>query len=312
MLFSPWTDAALAGLVGLLIGSFLNVVIFRLPRMMYRAWLADALDSLRDAEAPAGQGLWPLVFGPARTPPPELARAAQAAHAQAEALPPLTLSRPRSACRGCGHAIRWYQNIPLLSYLALRGRCAACGAPYGLRYPAVELLTGLLFGYCGWRWGLGASGGLWATFCAALVALAFIDWDTTLLPDSIVLPLLWLGLLAAAAGLNGTHLADAVWGAAAGYLSLWIICTLFRLLTGRQGMGHGDFKLLAALGAWLGWQALLPVVLVSSLVGALAGIALKLGSGLRAGGYFPFGPFLAAAGLLAMLLGPGTVEDLLR
>lgn len=307
MLFSPWLDAGLAGLAGLLIGSFLNVVIHRLPRMMSRAWLHEALDNLRDADAPADQSLWKAVFGPASRLPADLAQGAQKAFEQAEALPPLTLSRPRSACRACGHGIRWFENIPLLSYLALRGRCSACRAPYGLRYPAVELLTGVLFAYCGWRWGIGATGALWAAFCAALVALAFIDWDTTLLPDGIVLPLLWLGLLAAAAGLTGTGLADAVWGAAAGYLSLWSVTSVFRLVRGQQGMGHGDFKLLAALGAWLGWQALLPIVLASSIAGAAAGTALRLARRLRPGGYFPFGPFLAGAGLLALLLGPHTL-----
>ncbi|KAF1022368.1 MAG: Type 4 prepilin-like proteins leader peptide-processing enzyme [Paracidovorax wautersii] len=311
MLFSPWAAAALAGLIGLLIGSFLNVVIHRSPRMMYRAWLQDALENLREADAPLAQSLWKTVFGRGSTPPADLTTAAHKAYEQVQALPPLTLARPRSRCNDCERPIRWWENLPLLSYLALRGRCAGCGQPYGLRYPAVELLTGLLFAYCGWRWGLSATGALWAAFCALLVALAFIDWDTTLLPDDLVLPLLWLGLLASAAGLVELRLNDAVWGAIAGYLSLWTVGGLFQLVTGKQGMGHGDFKLLAALGAWLGWQALIPVVLLSSVIGAGGGIALKLGGGLRAGGYFPFGPFLAGAGLLVMMLGPHLANAIL-
>jgi len=273
MPFSP-VDAAVAGVLGLLIGSFLNVVIHRLPKMMERQWAADCADY-------AGQP------------------------APAEA--PYDLVRPRSACPHCGHAIRWWENIPVLSYLALRGRCSACGASIGLRYPAVELLTAALFAFAGWRWGLTASGAAWCLFSAALVSLALIDWDTTLLPDDITLPLLWAGLIAAALAWTPVHLADALWGAVAGYLSLWLVYHGFKLLTGKEGMGFGDFKLFAALGAWFGWTALVPIILMASVIGAVVGIAMKFSRGLREGGYIPFGPFLALAGLTAMLAGPSAM-----
>ena len=272
MPFSP-VDAAVAGVLGLLIGSFLNVVIHRLPKME-RQWAADCADY-------AGQ--------------------------PAPAAAPYDLVRPRSACPHCGHAIRWWENIPVLSYLALRGRCSACGASIGLRYPAVELLTAALFAFAGWRWGLTASGAAWCLFSAALVSLALIDWDTTLLPDDITLPLLWAGLIAAALAWTPVHLADALWGAVAGYLSLWLVYHGFKLLTGKEGMGFGDFKLFAALGAWFGWTALVPIILMASVIGAVVGIAMKFSRGLREGGYIPFGPFLALAGLTAMLAGPSAM-----
>lgn len=305
MLACPWLDAAVAALAGLLIGSFLNVVIARTPSIMYRSWLHEALDSLRTANPPAQQtSLWALVFGHEHRPPDKLTHSAQDAWLALQDLPPLSLSRPRSHCRACNHGIRWYDNIPLLSYVLLRGRCRACQQSYGLRYPAIELLTAVLFAYCGWRWGLSLSGALWASFCATLIVLACIDWEQTLLPDHLVLPLLWLGLLGAASGGLSTSLQDAVWGAAAGYLILWSISKLYFLLRGVPGMGHGDFKLLAALGAWLGWQALLPVLLLSSITGLMAGCLFKLLHRLRPGGYFPFGPFLGLAGLLVLLMKP--------
>ena len=190
---------------------------------------------------------------------------------------------------------------------ALRGRCSQCGKGIGLRYPAVELATGALFAWAGWRWGLNLTGLAWCGFAAAVLALACIDWDTTLLPDDITLPLLWAGLCAAALGLSGTTLTDALWGSVAGYLSLWMVYWAFKLATGKEGMGYGDFKLFAALGAWFGWQALIPVILMASLIGAAIGIALKVFSQLREGGYVPFGPFLALAGLTAMIFGPSSI-----
>lgn len=304
MLHSPWIDGGLAALIGLLIGSFLNVVIYRTPGMMYRAWLDESLQALGEEPDATGTSLWRTVFGPGSAPPAGLAEGARQAQTRLDALPRLSLSKPRSHCRACGHTVRWYENIPLLSYALLRGRCGHCGQAYGLRYPAVELLTGLLFLYCGWRWGISPEGALWGLFCALLVTLAFIDWDTTLLPDHLVQPLLWIGLIGSALGLTETPLPHALWGAISGYLSLWLVCAVFQAVTGRQGMGHGDFKLLAALGAWLGWQALVPIVLLSSVAGVLGGLALHLSQGLRAGGYFPFGPFLVAAGLATLVLGP--------
>ena len=271
---------ALAGLLGLLIGSFLNVVIHRLPKMMERQW---ALEYAHYAAEQSGNAL------------------------QQEQTAPFGLSHPRSACPHCQHAIRWYENIPVLSYLWLRGRCAGCKTRISLRYPLVELLTGALFALCAWRWGLSPTAGAWAVFCALLVALAGIDWDTTLLPDDLTYPLLWAGLIAAALQWTNVPLFAAVMGAVAGYLSLWGVYWAFKLATGKEGMGYGDFKLFAALGAWFGWQALVPIILMASVIGAIVGIAMKFSSGLREGGYIPFGPFLAGAGLVALLAGPQQV-----
>jgi leader peptidase (prepilin peptidase) / N-methyltransferase len=275
------THAALFGLLGLLVGSFLNVVIHRLPRMMELRWAAECAELNGDAS-------------------PDAAAAATAA-------PRFNLMVPRSRCPHCGHAIRWYENIPLLSFLVLRGKCSECSAPIGLRYPAVELASAALFAWCGWTFGLGWEALAWSGFAAAVLALACIDWDTTLLPDDITLPLLWAGLCAAALGLTGTALTDALWGAVAGYLSLWGVYWAFKLVTGKEGMGYGDFKLLAAFGAWFGWQALLPVILMASVIGSVVGIGIKLMGQLREGGYVPFGPFLAAAGLTAMVFGPASI-----
>ncbi len=274
MLVSQWFDAVFAGVIGLLLGSFLNVVIYRLPKMLEAQWTAECAEI-------SGQE-------PAQTQP-------------------FNLMVPRSRCQQCGHQIRWYENIPLLSYLFLRGKCSSCDTPISLRYPLVELATGALFYWCIWHWGANVTGLLWCGFSGAIVALAFIDWDTTLLPDDITLPLLWAGLLAAALRWTSVPLASAIWGAAAGYLSLWLIYWLFKLITGKEGMGYGDFKLFAALGAWFGWQALVPIILMASVIGAIVGIALKLSSGLRQGGYVPFGPFLAGAGLTAMIFGPQSI-----
>lgn len=264
-------DAALGGLLGLLVGSFLNVVVHRLPKMMERQW----------AEQCAELGGQPAPDAPA-----------------------FNLLTPRSRCPHCGHGIRWYQNVPVFSYLALGGKCASCRTAISLRYPFVELVTGALFAWCAWRWGVTPTAGLWCLFSALLIAMTLIDWDTTLLPDDLTLPLLWAGLVAAALGWIDVPLHDALWGAVAGYLSLWSIYWGFKLLTGKEGMGYGDFKLLAALGAWFGWQGLIPIILLSSVIGALIGIGMKLTSGLREGGVMPFGPFLALAGLTAMLFGP--------
>ena len=266
--------AAMGGLLGLIVGSFLNVVIYRLPKMMERQWVADCAEM-------TGQPL-----------------------AEQERF---NLLVPRSRCQACGHPIRWYENIPVLSYLFLRGQCSACGVRISPRYPLVELVTGLLFAWCVWRWGATGTAVAWCGFSAALVALTLIDWDTTLLPDSMTLPLVWAGLIAAALGLTAVPLADAVWGAVAGYLSLWLVYWGFRLLTGKEGMGFGDFKLFAALGAWFGWAALVPIILMASVIGALVGIGMKLTGSLREGGVVPFGPFLALAGLTAMVFGPASI-----
>ncbi|WP_293663214.1 A24 family peptidase [Rhodoferax sp. OV413] len=280
----PWLDASLWACVGLLIGSFLNVVIHRLPRMMEREWAAECAElQINEAQ---GKDASPL-----------------------DESPPFNLLVPRSRCPDCGHLIAWYENIPLLSYAFLRGRCSECGKRISWRYPAVELATGALFFFCAWTFGPTPEALAWSVFSAALLALACIDWDTTLLPDNITQPLLWLGLIAAALQWTPVTLPTALWGAVGGYLSLWSVYWLFKLVTGKEGMGFGDFKLFAALGAWFGWPVLIPMVLMASVIGAILGIAMKFTTGLREGGYVPFGPFLAGAGFAALLLGP---EDLRR
>jgi leader peptidase (prepilin peptidase)/N-methyltransferase len=270
----PWLDASFVGVLGLLIGSFLNVVIYRLPLMMEAQWKAEYAE-MSGKEAPE--------------------------------MVAFNLVVPRSRCQKCHHAIRWYENIPMLSYLFLQGKCSDCKTPISLRYPLVELSTGALFFYCGWRWGITPTAALFCGFSAAILALAMIDWDTTLLPDDITLPLLWAGLIGATLQWTPVTLPSAIWGAVAGYVSLWLVYWGFKLITGKEGMGFGDFKLFAALGAWFGWQALVPIILMGSVMGAVIGIAMKFSSGLREGGFIPFGPFLAGAGLTAMIFGPGAM-----
>ena len=262
-------------LLGLCIGSFLNVVVHRLPLMLERGWKLESAELLGvKVDVPAEIGL----------------------------------SKPRSRCPSCGHAIAWHENIPLIGYMRLRGRCSACKAPISPRYPLVEGLTALLFAAVAYRFGAHPVSLLWCAFVATLLALAAIDWDTTLLPDSLTLPLLWVGLVASALGWT-IPLSSALWGAVAGYLSLWSVYWLFKLTTGKEGMGFGDFKLLAALGAWLGWQMILPIVLGASVLGAVVGIAMKMSSALREGRYVPFGPFLAGSGFVVLLAGPERVLD---
>jgi leader peptidase (prepilin peptidase)/N-methyltransferase len=274
-----------AALLGLIVGSFLNVVIYRLPLMLERQWRAECAQSQSPSLPPA----------------------------QPEQSAPFNLIVPRSACPSCHATIRALHNIPVLSFVLLRGRCAYCQARISARYPAIELLTGALTALVVLRFGLQTTG-----LCAMLVtwfliALAFIDLDHQLLPDSLTLPLLWLGLLASLTGWSSSASnlpvapVSAISGAAAGYVSLWLIYHGFRLLTGKEGMGYGDFKLLAALGAWLGLQMLLPIVLLSALVGALVGTTLILLRRQDRGTPIPFGPFLAAAGWLAMMWGPQLV-----
>ena len=257
-------------LFGLCIGSFLNVVIHRLPLILERGWKEESADLLGVA--------------------------------QVDAAPPITLSKPRSRCPSCGHAIAWHENIPVASWLWLRGRCSACKARISARYPLIEIATAVLFALVGWRFGAQPVVLLWCGFCAVLVALSGIDWDTTLLPDNMTLPLLWAGLVASLLGWT-IPLPESLWGAVVGYLSLWSVYWLFKLTTGKEGMGFGDFKLLAALGAWLGWKMILPIVLAASIIGAVVGIFMKLSSALREGRYVPFGPFLAGAGLVVLFAG---------
>ncbi|XQE67843.1 prepilin peptidase [Pseudomonas sp. P3C3] len=259
-----------ATLLGLVIGSFLNVVIYRLPVMMQRDWRKQAREILELPEEPE-QGTFNLVL-------------------------------PNSCCPHCGHQIRPWENIPVLSYLFLRGKCAGCKAPISKRYPLVELACGLLSGYVAFHFGFGwqAAGMLLLTW--GLLAMSMIDCDHQLLPDALVLPLLWLGLIANQFGLF-TSLEDALWGAIAGYLSLWSVYWLFKLLTGKEGMGYGDFKLLAMLGAWGGWQVLPLTILLSSLVGAVLGVIMLRLRNQETSTPIPFGPYLAIAGWIALLWG---------
>ena len=273
------TLATVCGLVGLIVGSFLNVVIHRLPKMLERDWDGQAADLLDEKN---------LV---------EVAKKLRFGNAQR-----YNLMTPASTCPHCSHKIRAYENIPVVSFVFLRGRCASCKAPIGIRYPIVEAISGILSAYIGWRfgWTLAMAGAL--IFAWALIALTVIDIDTQLLPDDITLPLLWLGLLV---NLNNgfAPLSSAVIGAIAGYLSLWAVYWLFKLATGKEGMGYGDFKLLGAIGAWLGWKMLAVVILLSSLVGAIVGIALIVFTRHGRNTPIPFGPYLAAAGLIALFWG---------
>ena len=288
---------ATLALLGLAIGSFLNVVIHRLPLMLERQWWGDVVHQLSDTAS------YRRVFGLA--PPESLPALAGGLREAVDGLPNLGLARPASRCPSCQHRIRPHENIPVVSWLLLRGRCSACKASISPRYPLIELSCAALFAAIGWRFGSQPVALLWCAFGAVLIALSLIDWDTTVLPDVLTLPLLWGGLLAASVGWT-IPLAGALIGACAGYLSLWSVYWFFKLATGKEGMGYGDFKLLAALGAWLGWQALLPIILVASVLGAAVGIVMKVTGALREGRYVPFGPFLAGAGLLVMLAGTKT------
>jgi leader peptidase (prepilin peptidase)/N-methyltransferase len=261
--------ALAAGLLGLLIGSFLNVVIYRIPKMMQR-------ESDNYVAQESGKEL------------PHTDR--------------FNLMVPRSRCPHCGHQITALENIPVISWLVLRGKCSACKAPIPARYPAVELVTGLLSAALVWHFGTGWMGLATLVFGWFLISMTMIDYDTQLLPDDLTYPLLWLGLLV---NVNGMFvpLRDAVIGAAAGYLALWSVYWLFKLATGKEGMGYGDFKLLAALGAWLGWTMLPTIILLSAVVGALVGISLIVFAKRGRDKPIPFGPYLAAAGLVALLYG---------
>lgn len=263
----------LSGLIGLIVGSFLNVVIHRLPKMMEHEWREQCAT---------------LDMDPASA----LVREA----------PKYNLLAPGSACPACGHQISAIENIPVLSYLVLGGRCRQCKASIGLRYPVVEILSGALCTYSAWHFGYGAQALVAPLLIWSLIALTFIDFDTQLLPDSITLPLIWLGLLVNL-NLVFTSLSSAVIGAIAGYLSLWSVYWLFKLATGKEGMGFGDFKLLAVIGAWLGWQILPLTLLLSSIVGAVVGITLILFAGHGRQIPIPFGPYLAGGGLIALFWG---------
>lgn len=269
LFFDPLSFTLGCAVLGLLVGSFLNVVIHRLPLMLEQEWRANCAE-LRGEPAPQTE--------------------------------PISLAQPRSRCPHCGHQITAMENVPVVSYLVLGGKCSHCKAAIGLRYPSIEILSGLLSGYAAWHFGPGWTAVGAILFAWVLLALTFIDIDTQLLPDTLTLPLLWLGLLF---NLDG-HLVDiksAVIGAVVGYLTLWSVFWLFKLATGKEGMGYGDFKLLAAIGAWLGWQQLPLTILLSSVVGALIGISLIIFARRGREVPIPFGPYLAIAGLIALFWG---------
>jgi leader peptidase (prepilin peptidase) / N-methyltransferase len=269
MLSLPAVFITIAALFGLVIGSFLNVVIHRLPKMLEREWAQQC---------------------------------AELAGNEPAELPKYNLAVPRSACPGCGAQITALQNIPIISWLALRGRCARCRIAISARYPLVEAITALATGFCAWHFGFALPAFAAMFFLWCMIALSFIDYDTQLLPDDITLPLLWAGLLVNMGGAF-VDLKSAVIGAVAGYLALWSVYWMFKLVTGKEGMGFGDFKLLAAIGAWLGWQLLTLVILLSSVVGAAVGVSLIVFAGRGRAKPIPFGPYLAAAGVIALFYG---------
>ena len=289
-----WLSPAVLGVFGLLVGSFLNVVIHRKPIIMMREWLLDVGGMLGEGE------VWQKVFP--QPQPAELTAAGRTIDKHLEGLSHLGIATPRSRCGACGHQIRWYENLPLVSWVALRGKCSACKTPISVRYPIVEAATGALFALAAWKFGPNPATLAWCGALALLVSMALIDLDTKYLPDDLTYPLLWGGLIAAALGWT-IPLPTALWGAIAGYVPLWLIATGFALLMKRQGMGGGDLKLLAALGAWLGWQAILPIILIASIVGLCVNVPrMVLGQHGRFQQY-PFGPFLAGGGLVVMFVG---------
>jgi leader peptidase (prepilin peptidase) / N-methyltransferase len=287
---SPALFAGSVFLLGLIVGSFLNVVIYRLPIILEREWRTQAIELLGGAAPSEGPSLTEHF----------------------------SLSTPRSACPACKAPIRAWQNIPVVSWLLLRGRCASCKTKISIRYPLVELATGLLSAWVAWHFGFGASAACALLVTWTLIALTGIDIDHQLLPDGITLPLMWAGLLAAvivgpvAGNSIPVSIRDAIIGAASGYVSLWLVFHAFRLITGKEGMGYGDFKLFAALGAWLGWKLLPLVILVSAATGAILGILMILLRGRDRTAPMPFGPYLAAAGWLAMMYGDVLVDGYLR
>jgi leader peptidase (prepilin peptidase)/N-methyltransferase len=267
---SPLAFVLCTLVLGLLVGSFLNVVVYRLPKMMLRDWKAQAREVLElPPEPPTGT---------------------------------FNLILPHSRCPHCSHQIRAWENLPVISYLFLGGKCSNCKAPISKRYPLVELACGLISAFVAWHFGYGWQAGAVLLLSWGLLSMSLIDADHQLLPDAIVLPLLWLGLIVNAFGLF-VPLSDALWGAIAGYLALWCVFWLFKLITGKEGMGYGDFKLLAMLGAWGGWQILPLTILLSSIVGAVLGLILLRLRNVETSTPIPFGPYLAIAGWIALLWG---------
>lgn len=269
LLSHPYLGIVLAALLGLQVGSFLNVVVWRLPLMIQRQW---------EEECASLQG-----------------------H-ETETKPLFNLLTPRSHCTACQTPLSPAQLVPVFSYVWLKGKCGFCAAPVSLRYPLVEIAVALVWAVCVYRWGVSPEALAWAGFGSVLLTLALIDADTMLLPDSLTLPLLWAGVLCASVGLIKVSLAQSVWGAALGYGILWLVQTVFKVITGKQGMGEGDYKLLAALGAWLGWLALPMVLLIASLTGVLVALFMRWRGRLQAGEPLPFGPYLVLAGVVCAMV----------
>ena len=269
LLSHPYLGIVLAALLGLQVGSFLNVVVWRLPLMMQRQWEEEC---------------------------------AQLQGHEDETKPPFNLLTPRSHCTACQTPLRPAHLVPVFSYVWLKGKCGYCAAPVSVRYPLVEIAVAAVWAVCVYRWGVSPEALAWACFGSALLTLALIDSDTMLLPDSLTLPLLWVGVLCASVGLLKVSLVQSVWGAALGYGLLWLVQTVFKLVTGKQGMGEGDYKLLAALGAWLGWFALPMVLLIASLSGVLVALFMRWRGRKQAGEPLPFGPYLALAGVVCAMV----------
>ncbi len=276
--YSPVTFVTVCTILGLLVGSFLNVVIYRLPKIMERGWQQQCAE-LQGKEIAGSE--------------------------------PYNLMVPRSACPTCQHAISAWENIPVISYLLLRGKCKSCGSAISARYPIIEAISGILCGFAAWHFGFGLTAMGALVLIWALLTLTMIDFDTQLLPDDITLPLIWTGLFFNLYGAF-TTLHDAFLGAVFGYLALWSVYWLFKLLTGKEGMGYGDFKLLAALGAWLGWQLLPLMIILSSLVGAIVGITLIIAVKRGRDIPIPFGPYLAGGGLIALFWGQALTQNYLQ
>ena len=275
LVYQPWVFMSGALLLGMIVGSFINVLVWRLPKMLEREWRAQAHEVLGLPAEPVAA--------------------------------PYNLMHPNSCCPRCNHPIRPWENIPLLSYVLLKGRCSSCHQPIGARYPITELACGLISAVVAWHFGFGWAAGAVLLLSWGLLAMSLIDADHQLLPDVLVLPLLWLGLILNSFGVF-VSLHDALWGAVAGYMSLWSVFWVFKLITGKDGMGHGDFKLLAMLGAWGGWQILPMTLLLSSLVGVMGGLILLRLRKAHASTPMPFGPYLAIAGWIALLWG-GQITD---
>jgi leader peptidase (prepilin peptidase) / N-methyltransferase len=305
---APWLLITGAVMLGLVVGSFLNVVIHRLPRMFIRDWREQALDILTEWSAEESA---PAALREIRSHVDRLEGGDERTGAR------LSLATPPSACPSCGHRITALENIPLLSYLVLRGRCSACRSPISLRYPVVEALAALLAGYIAWQFWSDAQGFdapalvLGCFFAWTMIALAFIDLDTTFLPDDITQPLLWAGILVSFFGVF-TDLPSSVLGAVFGYLAFWLVSKAWYVLRRVESMGHGDFKLLAAIGAWLGWQVLPQVIVISSMFGALVGVSLMIAGRGDLTTKIPFGPYLAIAGIVALVHGPAINQYYLR